>query len=122
MRIFVSLMILSLNAASTIAADTRSLNGYSAGSLRTALTEITDAYTATYGTPVEMVFGASGAALKATSATILKRMLTPSVRVSICNPQYDRGVPMPGRCSSGRTVCSRAARQGEQTQVVEYLC
>jgi molybdate transport system substrate-binding protein len=61
MRILVGLMILSLNAASTIAADTQSLKVYSAGSLRAPLTEITNAYTATYGTPVELVFGASGA-------------------------------------------------------------
>jgi molybdate transport system substrate-binding protein len=44
-----------------IAADTRSLKVDSAGSLPAPLTEITNAYTATYGTPVELVFGASGA-------------------------------------------------------------
>jgi molybdate transport system substrate-binding protein len=48
-------------AASTFAAETQALKIYSAGSLRAPLTEITKAYTAAYGTPVEIVFGASGA-------------------------------------------------------------
>ena len=139
MRRLVGLMILSLNAAWTMAADTQSLKVYSAGSLRAPLTEITAAYTATYGTAVEMVFGASGAlgkrlaggesadlftsadrgnpelvasagkagptisfarnhlcavvrpGLKATSSTILKTMLDPSVRLSTSNPQDDPG-------------------------------
>lgn len=139
MRILAGLLILSLHAASTMAADAPSLKVYSAGSLRAPLTEITAAYTATYGTAVEMVFGASGAVgkrlaggesadlftsadranpellasagkagptisfarnhlcavvrpgLKATSPTILKIMLDPSVRVSTSNPQDDPG-------------------------------
>jgi len=61
MRIFVSLMLLSLYAAATTAAETQPpLKIYSAGSLRAPLTEIIKAYTAKYGTPVEVVYGASG--------------------------------------------------------------
>jgi molybdate transport system substrate-binding protein len=63
-RILVGLVILSLNTAPTIAAETPSLKIYSAGSLRAPLTEITKAYTAKYGTPVEVVYGASGALAK----------------------------------------------------------
>jgi molybdate transport system substrate-binding protein len=48
-------------ANSTFAAEAQALKIYSAGSLRAPLTEITKAYTAAYGTPVEIVFGASGA-------------------------------------------------------------
>ena len=60
MRIFIALMLLSLYAAATTAAETQPLKIYSAGSLRAPLTEIIKAYSAKYGTPVEMVYGASG--------------------------------------------------------------
>ena len=52
MRILVGLMILSLHAATTTAADALSLKVYSAGSLRAPLTEITAAYTATYASRI----------------------------------------------------------------------
>jgi ABC-type molybdate transport system substrate-binding protein len=60
MRIFGALMVLALYGVPTIAADTQSLKIYSAGSLRVPLTEIINAYTAKYGTAVEVVYGASG--------------------------------------------------------------
>jgi molybdate transport system substrate-binding protein len=60
MRISIGLLIVSLSAAPTIAAETQALKIYSAGSLRAPLAEITKAYTAKYGTPVEVVYGASG--------------------------------------------------------------
>lgn len=60
MRRFVGLIMLALFAAPTVAADTQPLKIYSAGSLRAPLTEIIKAYTAKYGTPIEVVYGASG--------------------------------------------------------------
>jgi molybdate transport system substrate-binding protein len=47
-------------ATSAFSAESQALKIYSAGSLRAPLTEITKEYTAAFGTPVEMVFGASG--------------------------------------------------------------
>jgi molybdate transport system substrate-binding protein len=61
MRELIGLTAATCFAASTFAAETQALKIYSAGSLRAPLTEITKAYTAAYGTPVEIVFGASGA-------------------------------------------------------------
>lgn len=66
MKNLIGSMILAAVALAPVAyaADGPALKVYSAGSLREPLTKITQAYTATYGTPVDLVFGASGALAK----------------------------------------------------------
>jgi molybdenum ABC transporter molybdate-binding protein len=53
-------LIAALAAASSAAADTAVVRLHAAGSLRAAMTDIAKAYTDTYGTRVEAVFGGSG--------------------------------------------------------------
>jgi molybdate transport system substrate-binding protein len=55
-----STLIAALVAVSAAAADTSVVRLHAAGSLRAAMTDIAKAYTATYGTRVEAVFGGSG--------------------------------------------------------------
>jgi molybdate transport system substrate-binding protein len=82
-RTLFALMPLLLGATMASAADTQALRIYSAGSLRVPLTEISNAYTAAYGTPVELVFGASG---------ILRRRLADGEAADLFT-SADRGNP-----------------------------
>jgi molybdenum ABC transporter molybdate-binding protein len=56
-----SVLLTSLVAASSSAAETAVVRLHAAGSLRAAMTDIAKAYSDTYGTRVEAVFGGSGA-------------------------------------------------------------
>jgi molybdate transport system substrate-binding protein len=61
MRLLTSLTAALLILSPAFAAESPAVRLYAAGSLRAALTDIAKAYSATYGTPVETAFGASGA-------------------------------------------------------------
>jgi molybdate transport system substrate-binding protein len=58
---FLSVFFAALVTASSAAADTAVVRLHSAGSLRAAMADIAKAYSDTYGTHVEAVFGGSGA-------------------------------------------------------------
>jgi molybdate transport system substrate-binding protein len=59
-RIFIGLIAVFISVPYVLAADSPAVRLHAAGSLRAAMTDITKAYTAAYGTPVTAVFGASG--------------------------------------------------------------
>jgi molybdate transport system substrate-binding protein len=58
---FLSVLIVAMLPASSIAADTSVVRLHAAGSLRAAMTDIAKSYSETYGTRVEPVYGGSGA-------------------------------------------------------------
>jgi molybdate transport system substrate-binding protein len=60
-RLFFGLIAAVFCVTSDFAADSGAIRLYAAGSLRAAMTDIVNAYSTTYGTPVETVFGGSGA-------------------------------------------------------------
>jgi molybdate transport system substrate-binding protein len=53
-------LTLALDAPRSASGQGATVRLYAAGSLRSALTELTRAFTATSGVPVDLVFGASG--------------------------------------------------------------
>jgi molybdenum ABC transporter molybdate-binding protein len=60
-RLIFALIVLGLAMPAAFAADSSAIRLHAAGSLRAAMTDIAKAYLAAYGTPIEEVFGGSGA-------------------------------------------------------------
>jgi molybdate transport system substrate-binding protein len=118
-RIMLSWALLALTTQTALSAEPISLKIYSAGSLRQPLTKIIQAYTAAYGTPIDVVFGASGPLAKRLSEGEQADLLTSA----------DRGGPeMPGTSGkagptvtfAGNRLCA-VVRPGLKTSTATIL-